>query len=261
MKLSGYGLSDVGMTRKNNEDSFSVDNESELYIVADGVGGHSSGEVASRMVADLINDYMQNIKDREFVGKYDDAFAQSTNNLASAVRFANQIVFQSSRSNPALNGMSSTVVAVSNDDGLLSIVHVGDSRAYIIRENTITQLTDDHSLVMEQVRQGLMTEADARESKVKNVITRAMGATADVEADMDEIRLGKGDRLILCSDGLSNMVTDENMLDIVMSGLDPEAVCRRLVDTANANGGKDNVTVVYIEAEKKSFFSFLSRLW
>jgi protein phosphatase len=262
--LRGTGLTDVGITRGHNEDSFHVDNNASLFVVADGVGGQNAGEVASRMSVEVISSHFS--KSREdsvpFVGKPEESFSDETNRLASSIRLANQVVHESSRSNPSLKGMGSTAVAVTiTGKGMLGIAHAGDSRAYLIRSGGIFQLTNDHSLVAEQVRQGLITEEEAQNSKVKNVITRALGAADEIEVDIDEQPLEDGDMVLLCSDGLTNMVDDETILKIIEDNATMEDACRRLIKLSNDNGGKDNITAVLVTAEKKGLFQRLLKMF
>lgn len=246
MKVKVGGITDTGMARKHNEDSFFVNEEGGLLVVADGVGGQSSGEVASKMAVELINDYITKFKaeNRPYVGSVDESLSEETNRLASAVRLANQVIYESSKSNPSLKGMCTTVVTALIKGKSMSIAHVGDSRAYLLRSGTMMQLTDDHSVVSEQVKKGLMTESQARDSGMKNIITRALGLEATVEVDLEEVEVMDGDRVLLCSDGLTTMVPDDTILDTAAGLPDPEEACRRLVVLANENGGKDNVTVV-----------------
>jgi len=262
--LRGTGLTDVGVTREHNEDSFHVDNEADLYVVADGVGGQNAGEVASRMSVEVISSHFKKASEENvpFVGAPEKAFSDRTNRLASAIRLANQVVHESSTSNPALKGMGSTIVAVTiTEKGNLGIAHAGDSRAYLIRSGGIFQLTNDHSLVAEQVRQGLITAEEAQNSKVKNVITRALGASSEVEVDLDEQPLESGDMVLLCSDGLTNMVDDETILRIIQESSTMEDACSRLIKLANENGGKDNITAVLMTAEKKGLFQKLLKMF
>lgn len=263
MKLHGFGISDVGVKRDHNEDNFFVDNDRMLYLVADGVGGRNAGEVASKMAVELINDYFRKSAsdDQPFIGVYDESVSPEANRLASAVRLANQVVYESSRSNPALSGMGSTVVAVTLSGKKVCIAHVGDSRGYIIHEGEMFQLTDDHSLVEEQLRQGLISEKEARESNIKNVITRALGAAEDVNVDIDEQPVAPGDIILACSDGLSNMVSDEIILNVVNASKgNLDQACRELIRLANENGGKDNITVVLIKVLKTGFLGFFRNL-
>jgi protein phosphatase len=261
MKTQGFGLTDVGAVREHNEDSFAVDNESGLYVVCDGVGGRSAGEVASQMAVDIIKGYMNKTResDEAFIGEYDKGLSRITNHLGSAIRMANKVVHEASNSKPNLRGMGSTVVAAFVDEGTVSLAHAGDSRAYLIREGTIKQLTDDHSLVNEQLRKGLITKEQARKSEVKNVITRALGPDHDIEADLAEHKLEAGDRLVLCSDGLSNMVPDEDILSIIDSAERIDRACMDLIKLANKNGGDDNITAVIIAAEKSGILDFFKK--
>jgi len=264
ISLIGTGLTDVGVTRRHNEDSFHVDNEIGLFVVADGVGGQNAGEVASRMSVEVIKTHFRKARDESvpFVGQPDKKMSEATNRLASAIRLANQVVHESSKSNPAMKGMGSTVVAITvTDSGNLAIAHAGDSRAYLLRHGGIFQLTNDHSLVAEQVRQGLISEEEARNSKVKNVITRALGAMEEVDVDMDEQPLEDGDMVLLCSDGLTNMVDDDTIQGIIEASQSMEDACSRLIKLANQNGGKDNITAVLARAEKKGLFQRLRKMF
>jgi len=264
IRLRGTGLTDVGVTRGHNEDSFHVNNKDFLYIVADGVGGQNAGEVASRMAVEVISSHFTKSLEDEipFVGTPVPELSEQTNLLASAIRLANKVVHESSRGNPALKGMGSTVVAVTiTDGGRLSMAHAGDSRAYLIRHGEMFQLTNDHSLVAEQVLQGLITEEEAQKSKVKNVITRALGAMPDIEVDIDEQPLEDGDIVLLCSDGLTNMVDDKTILTIIESSENMDDACSKLIKLANKNGGKDNITALLVVADKTGLFQKLSKMF
>lgn len=261
MKTQGFGLTNVGAVREHNEDSFAVDNETGLYVVCDGVGGRSAGEVASQMAVDVIKGYMSSDRDTDdsFLGTYDKTLSKKTNLLGSAVRLANKVVHEASTSKPSLRGMGSTVVAAFVDGNTVSLAHAGDSRAYLLRDGSIRQLTDDHSLVNEQLKKGLITKEQARNSDVKNIITRALGPDPEVEVDLAEQELESGDRIVLCSDGLSNMVRDEDILSIVDSAERIDRACLDMIKLANKNGGDDNITVVIIAAEKNRIFDFFKK--
>lgn len=264
IRLRGTGLTDVGVTRAHNEDSFHVDNESCLFLVADGVGGQNAGEVASRMSVEVISTHFKKALEDNvpFVGESDKAVGEETNRLASAIRLANQVVHESSQSNPSMKGMGTTVVAITlTHNGNLGVAHAGDSRAYLLRHGGIFQLTNDHSLVAEQLRQGLISEEEARNSKVKNVITRALGAMDDVDVDVEEQPMEDGDMILLCSDGLTNMVDDETILSIIEDSQSMEDACSKLIKLANENGGKDNITAVLVAAEKKGLFQKLIKMF
>ena len=264
IRLRGTGLTDVGVARGHNEDSFHVDNDTSLFVVADGVGGQNAGEVASRMAVEIISSHFNKTTEDDvpFVGAPDEALSDETNHLASAIRVANQVIHESSQSNPAMKGMGSTVVGITiTGDGLLAVAHAGDSRAYLMRHGGMFQLTNDHSLVAEQVRQGLITEEEAHNSKVKNVITRALGAMPDIEVDLSEQPLEPGDVMLLCSDGLTNMVDDDTILTIVQGSANHDDACSKLIKLANSNGGKDNITAVLVAAEKKGLLETFKKMF
>lgn len=246
MKILAHGLSDKGLARTHNEDSFYADKDLGLLVVADGLGGHSAGEVASRMAVEALSGYIRKsyAGSGALIGPIDSGRSDASNRLVSGIRFANQVVCEAAENNPAWKGMGTTIVAALADGGRLSIAHAGDSRAYLVRSGTISQLTDDHSVVAERVRKGLMSRVEAEGSRIRNLITRALGDDEALEADVTEIDIMDGDRLLLCSDGLNTMVADEEVLMIIASDNAPESACTRLVEVANNNGGSDNITVV-----------------
>ncbi|MBF0565977.1 MAG: Stp1/IreP family PP2C-type Ser/Thr phosphatase [Nitrospirae bacterium] len=263
MKVVISGSTDIGQRRSRNEDSFCIDENVGLLVVADGVGGAASGEVASKMAADVIRDYVrkENDQSKPLHSQYRQEFSHATNLLGSAVKFANMAIYEASNSDPKLNGMATTIVAAILRGDRLSITHAGDSRLYLMRGNNIEQLTDDHSLIAEQIRKGILTKEEAKEVGMRNVITRSLGFTPDVEVDLDEMTVYDGDILLLCSDGLYTMVPESSMLNTAKSSNDPNEVCRRLIDFANKKGGRDNITVVIAYLYKKRLFSFLLDLF
>ena len=246
MKILAHGLTDKGLSRKNNEDSFFADKDLGFFIVADGMGGHSAGEVASRMAVEALSGNIRKSCSggEPLIGSSDSGRSDASKRLVSGIKLANQVVCEAGKNNPSWQGMGTTIVAALADGDRLSIAHAGDSRAYLVRSGTISQLTDDHSVVEEQVRMGLMSKEEADGSKIRNVITRALGYDEALEVDVTEIDIVNGDRLLLCSDGLSTMVADDEALMIIASDDLPESACTRLVDEANNNGGSDNITVV-----------------
>lgn len=260
MQLLIEGRTDKGLVRPNNEDNLYLDESTGLFVVADGMGGHASGEIASKMAVDMIKDYFNHIKDGQapIVGHYREDCTEITNSIGSAVRFANIAIYEAAKGDPKLQGMGTTVVAVLLNENRLSIAHVGDSRVYLVRAGEIEQLTDDHSVVYEQFKRELITKEDADKSGMKNILTRAVGIAHDVEVDFNELTLTDGDILILCSDGLSSMVSDQDILSAVMSMNNPGEACGKLIDMANKNGGRDNITIIvgYIR-KKKSWLSLL----
>lgn len=265
MNFTACGKTDTGQTRANNEDSFYLDEKLGLLVVADGMGGHASGEKASSLAVNVIKDYFQGTPKK--LRNLEPHFSESTNRLSEAISLANQAVFETSQSSPQYKGMGTTVAAVLLTGNKLSIAHIGDSRVYLIRAGNIHQLTDDHSIVNEQVKREIITKEQATHSEMKNILTKALGIRQDMEADLDELTVFGNDILFLCSDGLSNMVTDDDALDIICEKPDCAAACDKLVQTANNNGGKDNITVIVgcIQNEQKwysalfKFFKFFRR--
>lgn len=261
MKIRAAGKTDVGQVRQNNEDSYYIEESIGLFVVADGMGGHASGEVASRMAVDVIRDYYKSAGGSKPVqiGPYQKDLSEVSNRLASAIRLANMAVYESSTRQPELQGMGTTVVAAQVDGKRLSIAHIGDSRLYLVRAGNIEQLTDDHSIVYEQIKRELITKEEAARSEMRNILTRALGTDNDVEVDLAEMTLVQDDILLLCSDGLSGMVDEETMLAVMTANSDPALACEKLVALANENGGKDNITVVIARSERdKMGFPLLS---
>jgi len=256
LKITAAGKTDPGMVRSNNEDNFFLDEKLKLLVVADGMGGHASGETASLMTVNIMRDYFQG--QQQIFGDYDRNYSEATNKLCSAIRLANLAVYEAGQSSPQLKGMGTTVVAAMLTGNKLSIAHIGDSRLYLVRAGNIDQITDDHSIIGEQVRKELITKEEAAVSEIKNVLTRALGIMEDNDPDLDELTVFAGDTLLLCTDGLSNMVAEETMLDIVTGAENNAAACEMLVQTANENGGKDNITVVIGKINKnKWYFSLI----
>lgn len=247
MKFEIAARTDVGKKRANNEDQFLIDQDGGLFIVADGMGGHNHGEVASKMAVDVTHDAMKKFMlngQKTILGKIDPRFSERANQLASSVRLANQFIFESAKSNPKHQGMGTTIDAVLIQKSKVSVAHVGDSRIYLVREGNLRQITQDHSLVADQVRQGLLKQEEAEKSPMKNVLTRALGVDANAEVDLIEADCYNGDVLIGCTDGLDKMVSGGEILKAVQQMKTPKMIAEHLVDLANAAGGIDNVTVV-----------------
>jgi protein phosphatase len=195
------------------------------------------------------------------VGAYDRQFSPLTNRLASAIRLANQAIRDAAKSQPDQEGMGTTVVSAMLNGQMLSVAHVGDSRMYLIRGDTIDPLTADHSLVAEQIRRGMLTEEEAERSPQKNIITRALGIDAAVDVELDEVPLMLGDQLLLCSDGLTRDVKPAEILATVRLEKDPQAAADRLVELANAAGGLDNTTVILVSIQHGARETPLQRVW
>jgi protein phosphatase len=248
VKLIAYGKTDVGVERTKNEDHFCSEEDLGLFIVADGIGGHAAGEVASKMAVEVIRDYIKmSVTGKEqVIGEINAQLSEETNRVVAGIRYANQSIYETSQSHATLHKMGTTVAVALITGNKLSIAHVGDSRVYLVREHALFPLTDDHSVVSEQLKQGLITKEEAETSHIGNVITRALGYEKTVDIDLNELDIIEGDRIVLCTDGLTRMVPDDFILSTVISVDKPEEACTILIDTACANGGKDNVTVIVI---------------
>jgi serine/threonine protein phosphatase PrpC len=250
MQVTAFGLTHVGRQRQHNEDSYLVADEPGLFLVADGMGGHAAGEIASRIAVDSISEFILHTKedDGTWPHAYDEHYKRSTNRLMAAVRLANTRVLEAMRKDARLRGMGTTVVACLADDDMMSFAHVGDSRAYLIRAGHLSRITNDHSWVFEQVQAGMLTEAEAEKHPLRNVITRALGGALSVTPDASEVETRSGDVYLLCSDGLTGMVPEDEIRDIVDKNTDDlEKACQVLIDTANERGGLDNVTAILVK--------------
>lgn len=246
MRLRACGLSDRGRSRERNEDSFVVDPEHRLFVVADGMGGHRHGEVASRIAVETIHRFiLEGAGDGAVPGE--PLAAPESWLLRAAIRSANERVLGAIRQDGSLLGMGTTVVGLLLDDGRATVAHVGDSRAYRVRDGQLERLTRDHTWVNEQVVAGHLSEEQARHHPLKNVVTRALGAGGEVSIETRELRVRVGERYLLCSDGLSAMLADDEICRELGSDRPLDDICRRLVEAANARGGIDNITVVIVE--------------
>jgi protein phosphatase len=243
------GRSDVGRIRTNNEDNFGYDCRYGIFLGCDGMGGAAAGDVPSKLAVDtILNYYRQPPKtgEHESIGEAPVDASPRAVALHSAIHLANQAVFSESQKDSSHAGMGATIVAVAAQDALVSFAHVGDSRIYLIRSGTIQQLTNDHSLVMEQVRRGIISMEDAQRVDYQNIVIKALGAKANVEPDLDEMPAMEGDILLLCSDGLNRHVTDRQILSITTKNRDLAASAGELIEAAKADGGTDNITVLLL---------------
>jgi protein phosphatase len=253
LRLSWAVATHPGLRRDSNEDAYAARPDLGLFLVADGMGGHAAGEVASKITADTIEAFTNDTRSRDinrtWPFPFEPALSVDANRLKAAFRLANRQVGQRVETQPELRGMATTASAVILEErppGVRAAIgHVGDSRVYLYRGGTLRQLTDDHSWVGEQIRSGVMSDADAKRHPWRNVVTRAISGGADPEVDVIEMALEAGDRLLLCSDGLSGVVAPDAMERLVADeSLD--AACGALIDAANAAGGPDNITIVLI---------------
>ena len=252
MRVRSFGLSDVGRVREKNEDSFLTDEGLGLYAVADGMGGHQGGDFASKMAVGSVGEVI-GLLERDPDMTLPESHlhikpGQPQGYLRYAIDLASARIYEKAHEDPSLRGMGTTAVALLFRSNKVYVAIVGDSRAYRIRGEKIQQITTDHSLVSEQIRAGVLSKDDARVHLLKNIITRSVGFQENVDADIDIRVVREGDRFLLCSDGLSNMIGDDEIRDIVATN-DLEPACRRLVDIANERGGEDNITVVLVEVE------------
>jgi len=257
---------DVGMRRSNNEDCFALVPQVNLCVLSDGMGGQNAGEVAAKMTVDTVAGVVREAGNGQKVayGEQNPQVSDFTNQLASAVRLANRAVWEAGHKHVHNEGMGATVVAAWLHSPIMGIAHVGDSRIYLLRDGKLQQLTQDHSLVMEQVRRGLITAEEAEHSEMQNIIVRAMGAEENVNVDVDEVLLLPGDHVVLCSDGLTKMVDNEGIAQIVMEAATAQQAAERLVEAANDAGGDDNVTVIVVrvlQAKPKGFLALLKSLF
>lgn len=238
LTVSAGAATDAGMVRPGNEDAYLV--APPLYVVADGMGGHRGGEVAARLAVTTLSTRGPEIASGDASG------------LVEAMREANGIILRSSQEDDRLRGMATTCTAAVVRGRVARIAHVGDSRAYLFHESRLTQLTDDHSVVAQLVREGYLTPAEAAVHPRRNVIMRALGSIDDVDIDTAEVILDAGDRLLLCSDGLTNCLNDATIAALLDDGRDARSAAERLVERANAAGGPDNITVVVVDVRAMS---------
>ncbi len=241
------GKSDVGCVRQNNEDNFGYDTRYGIFVVCDGMGGMAAGEVASKLAVDAILNYFRGTKDGQPAPvEPRESLSVRANQLANAIQLANQAVHAAAQADESRSGMGSTVVAALVEDSFFSVGHVGDSRVYLVRNGAIQQLTNDHSLVMEQVRRGLITLDEARKSEMQNIIIRALGSDDTVQSDLDDMIALAGDVLLLCSDGLTRHVEDEELLAVITGAESLEQACDQLIRAAKDAGGDDNITCLLV---------------
>ncbi len=251
LKAASAGLTDVGRKRDHNEDSFLIDEELQLYVVADGMGGHAGGGTASRIAVETIDKRLRDLR-----AQVQHTHAPTSNlqdspvpeTIRTAVEQACLAIFAKAQEDPELAGMGTTVISLLLDDAHAFFAHVGDSRAYLVRGELIQQISEDHSLVNEQIKAGMITPEEARHSRYRNIITRSVGFEEEVQVDVMGLLAEPGDIFILCSDGLANMLEDTEILEIVRANPLDE-IPTKLIALANERGGDDNITVVAVRAE------------
>lgn len=268
MRSTICGMTDPGRARHNNEDTIAFDADAGFALVADGMGGHNAGEVASGMAAAYVSSEL-----RAGLAQLDDVPqpAHIRQLLEQCVAGANRAIYNMAQSGRQYHGMGTTLVAVVVHEATAYVCHLGDSRCYLFRAGQLTQITRDHSVVQEQFDAGLITREQAESAAMQNLVTRALGVAELSPPDLVELPVAVGDLLLLCSDGLSDMVSDAEITDICIQAQNPDLMVKRLIETANHNGGEDNVSAVLIAIEvdkapkgllataKKAFKGMLSR--
>lgn len=255
MKLETAGQTDVGRKRSHNEDNFYLMHEQSLFLVADGMGGHAAGEVASKLAIDTVVQFFKDTAEDEEVTwpyKMDKGVSYEENRLATGVKLSNLRIHETGVNNPDKKGMGTTLVGTHFIGNVAILAHVGDSRIYRLRDNKLKQLTEDHSLLNDYIKMKELTEEDIKNFPHKNVIVRALGMKETVQVDVITDHSQLGDMYMLCSDGLSGMIEDPQIEELMVHNRDNvKRCCSRLIDLANKNGGIDNITVVVVKVITK----------
>jgi len=247
LRIEVAGETNVGMKRNHNEDNFSILEENGLYIVADGMGGHASGEVASQMAVDALKEFFaatEQDPERTWPYKMDRSKGYEENRLITGIKLANLRIYESAQREAKQRGMGTTLVSLFAVEDGVYVAHVGDSRSYRIRDKKLEQLTEDHSLLNDYIKMKRLTPEEIANFPHKNVIVRALGMKDTVKVDTRFETPREGDTYLLCSDGLSGPVSDEELLEITLAAPDIKTAGARLIERANQNGGPDNITVV-----------------
>jgi PPM family protein phosphatase len=251
LQIKSSGITDVGLKREGNEDAFSVEDALGLYVVADGMGGHLAGEIASRIAVEVINKAFRKWSageagESEIFGGPDTSLSLKGNYILGGIRLANRIIYELAVEKQEFHGMGTTVAILLATPSLVIAANVGDSRIYLVRDGEIERLSRDHSVVAEQVELGMMTEEEAESSPLRHVLTRNLGSSEDVVPDIFEIEPNNHDYFILCSDGLTDLVSDGELLEMSENEPEPGTLCRRLVDEVLDRGAHDNTTIISI---------------
>jgi PPM family protein phosphatase len=251
VEVLASGISDLGLQREGNEDSFSVESPLGLYVVADGMGGHLAGEVASQVAVEMIKKSFQRwtedkVEEDELFGYPDRSLSRQGNYLLSSIRLANRVVYEMAFEYEQYHGMGTTIVALYVTPEHIVAANVGDSRSYMIRTGRIERLSKDHTIVAEQIDMGTLTEEEAAASPLKHILTRNLGSANHVDVEIFEIQPSQNARFILCTDGLTDLVSEKEILEVTRKADHPEKTCRKLVDMALQRGAPDNTTVVAV---------------
>lgn len=249
MRVISSGITDVGRKRAHNEDNFLINEEMRLFVVADGMGGHNGGEYASAICVNTVEEIVENMDYGDIqIEDAETSIELVQEKLSYALRLAGRRIYERAAESQEFHGMGTTAVALLLDKERAYVAHVGDSRLYLMRGDTVSQLTEDHSFVAKQVKAGVLTEEEAKNHRMRNVIYRSLGYQEDVEVDVMTVDIKSKDIFLLCSDGLSGHVEDREMYEHVMSHR-PQDAARRMVDLACERGGDDNITVVVLAVE------------
>jgi len=251
VRVTSCGITDVGMKRTNNEDNYLINDELNLFVVCDGMGGHVGGEYASAIAVNTVEEVLSSIEtDPEMkLPQADGPVEVTREKLRYAVRLAGKRIFEKAAAEPEYKGMGTTALVLLLESGNAYLAHVGDSRGYLVRDGRIEQLTEDHSLVNEKVKAGVLTREEAKHHRLRNVITRSLGYTEEVEIDVQVKALRRDDAFLLCSDGLSNLVETQEMGEAILRN-PLQSAARKLIHTACERGGDDNVTAVVVRVDE-----------
>lgn len=252
LEIKSSGITDVGLKREGNEDSYSIEDSLGLYIVADGMGGHLAGEIASKISVEMINKVFRkwidkDAGDKEIFGQPDSSLSRKGNFILGGIRLANRVIYELALEKEEYHGMGTTVVVLLVTPSLVIAANVGDSRIYMVRDGEIERLSRDHSIVAEQVEMGMMTKEEAENSPLRHVLTRNLGSSEEVDPEIFEIEPANNDRFILCSDGLTDLVTDTELLNMSENEPDPGALCSNLIDIVLKRGAHDNATIISVD--------------
>ncbi len=254
--LEVAGRSDVGCVRENNEDNFGYDTRHGIFVVCDGMGGQAAGEVASKVAVDAVLAYFRDQAERKTGEQPVDSGGNRTpraKSVGASISLANRAIREASEKSPGHSGMGSTIAAVLVEGDFFSVGHVGDSRVYLVRDGKIEQLTNDHSLVAEHVRRGLLTKEQADRSEVQNILLQALGSD-DVDPDLDDFAAAHDDILLIATDGLTRHVSEEAILKILLAAANPKVACDALIEAARLKGGEDNITCLVLRFVEQAWY-------
>jgi len=249
--IRSAGITDVGLARTGNEDVYSIEDSVGLYIVADGMGGHKAGEVASNIAVRIVRECYKKFVEEgagpdEIFGDYDPSLSQLGNYIQGSIRLANRVIYDMANQYEQYQGMGTTIALLLVTPTVIIAGNVGDSRIYLIRDDQSEKLSRDHTVVSEQVEMGMMTMEEAKNSNLRHVLTRNLGSSLDLNVDIYEIEPSNNDRFLLCTDGLTDLVSDQEILETAREGDDPERICSELVEMTLKRGAPDNTTVVTV---------------